>query len=201
MNYRVPELTESDVLANIHINTFKGFFLSELGLSFLKTYYKAVLNYKESIAICAVNDEGEIVGFVTGSKHAKGYNTGLIRNNLFSFFTAFLRLLMLNPKSIYRIIKNLEKKSNPADDGNYVELLSIAVLPGYKNEGVGSQLITKFEDQAVIDGGERITLTTDYDGNETVLNFYFKNGYKVFYDFYSYPKRRMYKLMKVLNNN
>ena len=55
-----------------------------------------------------------------------------------------------------------------------------------------------FEEKAFIGGSKRITLTTDYNNNERVVAFYKKSGYRIYYDFITYPNRKMYKLIKDL---
>jgi GNAT superfamily N-acetyltransferase len=64
--------------------------------------------------------------------------------------------------------------------------------------GVGRALAKSFEDEAKKRGCKRICLTTDYYDNDEVIAFYFHSGYKIFYEFVTYPHRRMYKLIKEL---
>lgn len=52
-------------------------------------------------------------------------------------------ILFSNPKAIVRLLKNLEKNINTEDRGDYVELLSIGVLPGLNGLGIGKELIKK----------------------------------------------------------
>lgn len=52
-------------------------------------------------------------------------------------------ILFSNPKAIVRLLKNLGKNTNTEDRGDYVELLSIGVLPGLNGLGIGKELIKK----------------------------------------------------------
>ena len=52
-------------------------------------------------------------------------------------------ILFSNPKAIVRLLKNLGKNTNTEDRGDYVELLSIGVLPGLNGLGMGKELIKK----------------------------------------------------------
>ena len=52
-------------------------------------------------------------------------------------------ILFSNPKAIVRLLKNLGKNINTEDRGDYVELLSIGVLPGLNGLGMGKELIKK----------------------------------------------------------
>lgn len=198
MNYKIVQRYEYHDLAEIHLDSFKGFFLATLGKSFLLTYYKAVLGSNETIAVCAVDDEGKFLGFGTGCVQAKGYHKRLICHHLFTFIFQGLVLIFTKPKALRRLVMNLDKISNKNDDGNYAELISIGVSHTSKGIGVGKQLVKKFEEEARKKGCKKIALTTDYYNNQEVLAFYLHSGYKVFYEFAAYPNRRMYKLIKDL---
>lgn len=186
-------------VAQVHLNSFKGFFLTELGIKFLFIYYKSVLKSKNTISVCAINNN-LIIGFITGCTLSKGYNKNLLLANLFSFSLFALQTLFTKPKSLIRLFNNFNKIKNSSDDGMYSEIQSIAVLPEFKGKGIGEALVKEFEKIAIEKKIDKITLTTDYYDNDSVVNFYKRNGYTVFYDFMAYPNRRMYKLIKNLKS-
>lgn len=196
MNIRAVAKTEYQVLADIHEKAFDGFFLTTLGNRFLRTYYKASLSNAESVAVCAVNEKNEVVGFCIGCTLSKGYHKRLIRNNFTAFLLQGVLILFTRPKAIYRLAFNLDKSTNNTDDGNYAELLSIGVLPETKGTGAGKEMISVFEDTVTKRGCQRIALTTDFYNNEQVLAFYKRTGFEILCDFTTYPNRRMYKLIK-----
>jgi ribosomal protein S18 acetylase RimI-like enzyme len=198
LKYRVVTKKEYVSLAEIHILAFNDFFLTTLGYSFLKTYYKVALKDKETIAVCAVDEQDAMIGFSIGCLVAKGYHKRLLIRNLHSFAFQAIRILLTNPLSLLRLIHNLDKKPHPDDDGRYSELLSIAVSPLYKGLGVGKKIINCFEEEVKKNGGNKIALTTDLLKNEDVISFYQNVGYEVFYEFETYPNRKMYKLIKIL---
>ncbi len=185
-------------LANVHLDAFHGFFLPTMGVKFLKAYYLAALKSKETIAVCAIDDAGIIQGFATGSIKSNGYHKRLILNNIFTFLSQGLTIIFTNPNALIRLVKNIDKISDENDDGNYAELVSLGVSNTSKGLGIGRSLIKIFEDEAKRRGCKKIALTTDYYNNEEVVTFYFHSGYKVFYEFIAYPKRKMYKLIKEL---
>ena len=176
------------------------FFLSSLGKNFLKAYYKASLKSESIIAVCVVNEFDKIQGFATGSITSVGFHKKLLLQNIFIFSIQGLLLLITKPRALFRLIKNLEKKSHPKDNGNYSELLSICLLPSLKGKGIGKELIKKYELEAKNKGCSRVALTTDYYNNENVIAFYKNTAYDVFYEFNAYPNRKMYKLIKKLDN-
>lgn len=200
MNYKVIQKNEYPYLVDIHLDAFHGFFLSLLGKRFLNSYYKAALSSDDTISVCAMDDLGQIQGFGTGCTQSRGFHKRLIMHNFFTFFYEGMIILFSNPKTFIRLVMNLDKISNKNDDGNYAELISIGVSHICKGLGVGKTLIKKFEEEAKRRGSKKITLTTDYYNNTEVISFYMKSGYKVFYEFTAYPKRRMYKLIKDLEN-
>ena len=198
ISYRKSKASESLQIAEIHLNSFKGFFLTTLGFSFLKAYYKTCAKSEDAISICAIDNEtGKLLGFCVGCYHSKGFNKKLILSNLRIYSYQVFILLFNKPLALIRLFKNLAKVIEGLnDDGNYAELLSIGVLPDKNGLGIGKKLLSEFEIEVKRKGVNKITLTTDADANENVLQFYKKSGYKVFYDFTTYPNRKIFKLIK-----
>lgn len=199
MTYRQFKISEYPDIVNIHLLAFNNFFLTTLGSRFLSTYYKACLKSKEIISICAVNDDAKIIGFSIGCIQSKGFHKRLLKENIFKFFIEGLIILFSKPQALIRLLKNLEKNKNINDDGNYCDLLSIAILPEYNGLGIGKDLINNFEEEATKRGCVKISLTTDAENNENVFEFYKRSGYNIFYQFITYPNRIMYKMIKELN--
>jgi len=48
-------------------------------------------------------------------------------------------------------------------------------------------------------GCSNLSLTTDYDNNEKAIQFYERLGYEIYYDFITYPNRKMYRMIKKLD--
>ena len=202
MIYRTAINSEYRILADIHNEAFGSFFLTSLGIRFLRVYYKASLKSKNCIATCALSDEGEIIGFCLGSFVSHGHHTRLIASNAPLFILEGLLIIFSKPLAILRLLRNLDKKiAGITDDGNYSELLSIGVRPAIKGKGIGSELIRRFENEIVKRGGTKICLTTDYFDNDGAIAFYRKSGYEVFYEFTTYPDRKMIKLVKYLQEH
>ena len=65
-------------------------------------------------------------------------------------------------------------------------------------------MLEEFEKKLIFHNVSKIALTTDFNDNDSVIKFYNKCGYDVYYDFIAYPNRHMYKMIKNLskqNNN
>jgi ribosomal protein S18 acetylase RimI-like enzyme len=196
---RKASLQDIDGIVIIHQEAFKDFFLTSLGTRFLKLYYTSFVNCKDGVVFCAVKNN-TIVGFSATSYVSHNFNSKLIKQNLFKYGLEALRLLFVRPKAVLRLIKNMNKESKSStimDNGLYAELYSIAVGPNYQGEGIGKRLLTVTEDDAREHNGE-ISLTTDYYDNDKTIGFYKALGYKEFYDFITYPDRRMWRMIKDL---
>lgn len=199
ISYRKSNVSDSDQIAKIHLKSFPNFFLTTLGHSFLKTYYRSCAKSKEAISICAIDqDNKKLLGFAVGCYNSAGFNKRLIFSNLLEYSYQTIFLLFTKPIALIRLYKNLAKNNNKDDKGKYSELLSIGVLPDKNGIGIGQNLIVKFENQVKEKGVNKITLTTDADSNDSVLRFYKKSGYTVYYDFETFPNRKMLKLIKEL---
>lgn len=196
MKIRTVKISESKILAEIHMESFKGFFLTSLGTHFLVTYYKSCIKSNESIAICAIDENENIIGFSVGCIHSKGFHKRLIKQNLGAFILQGIIIFFSKPLSMKRLFNNIGKITDKNDSGNYSELLSIGVLPTHNGQGIGNELMKRFEEEALNKGCSEIALTTDYYGNSKVLQFYESKGYEIYYEFITYPKRKMYKLKK-----
>ena len=185
-------------IARIHLISFSGFFLSSLGLNFLKIYYSSCLKNKNTIAIGLFDECGNLQGFAIGTSNASGFQKEILINK---FFISLIRMIILRPSILIRLVFNLNKSPQKRDVKDYAELLSIAVLPKLKGYGYGKMLLDEFEFNAKKMGVNKVALTTDFYDNDTVINFYKTNNYRIYYDFTTYPKRKMYKMIKNLTTN
>ena len=96
-------------------------------------------------------------------------------------------------------MNNLTKKSDSVkDDEEYAELYSIGVSKSAQGKGIGKRLLTYSEKIMKENGVNRISLTTDFYNNESAIRFYHSVGYETFYEFVTYPNRKMYRLIKIL---
>lgn len=198
LNIRKARETDIDIIVDIHFAAFPHFFLSQLGSKFLALYYNSVRKHKEGILLVCEKD-GEIIGLCAGTLLSSGFNTKLIKSNLFRYGVESLKLLFTNPKSLIHLIKNMKKEnSSIGDDGTYAELLSIAVNPNVQRSGAGKAMLLTLDEEVKKSGGKRLSLTTDYVDNERAIGFYKSLGFVPWYDFVTYPNRRMYRLIKNL---
>lgn len=198
MIIRKATINDVDTIVEIHLNAFEGFFLTSLGAEFLRFYYSCFVRSNETVTMIA-EENGVIYGFSASSKFCKGFNSRLIKSNLIAFGLLSFKLLLIKPISLLRLVKNLSKKGeNVIDNEDYAELYSIGVCKSAQGKGVGKMLLLKSEQVMKEEGVTRVSLTTDFDNNEQAVAFYHSMGYETFYEFITYPNRKMYRLIKTL---
>lgn len=197
----VRKATIEDVssIVAIHKQSFPNFFLTTLGDGFLRLYYSCMCKCEEAVTLCA-SDDGKVAGFATSAYVSYGFNKNLIKKNLFQFGLMAVKLLFTKPDAIIRLIKNIDKESSDKsflDNGEYAELYSIAVSPKCQGKGVGKMLLAETE-KDVSNHNKAISLTTDYFNNDKAIGFYHSLGYTNYYEFITYPNRRMWRMIKEL---
>jgi ribosomal protein S18 acetylase RimI-like enzyme len=196
INIKAATLVDIDAVVYIHQQAFPDFFLTTLGSGFLKLYYKSVLTHPRGILLVSENESG-IIGFCAGTMLSAGFNSRLIKANLFSFTVEGLKVLFTRPVALWHLYKNMSKEnSSIGDKGEYAELLSIGVNPNTQRTGAGRSMLLALEEGVKKRGGKQLSLTTDYNDNEKAIGFYQSLGYREWYDFVTYPNRRMYRLIK-----
>ena len=198
MEYRKATIDDIDSIVKIHCDAFKGFFLTSLGVPFLTFYYSCFVKSEETVTLVA-EDNIEICGFAAATLSCKGFNTRLIKNNFIEFLLLSIKMLFTTPKALLRLVKNLTKKgSNVEDDEDYAELYSIGVDSSFQGKGIGKHLLSELEKALKSKGVKKVSLTTDYDNNDSAVGFYRSMGYETLYEFVTYPNRKMYRLIKEL---
>lgn len=198
MEVKVVDKRDINGIVRIHVDAFKGFFLTELGNNFLKKYYLSVLCHPDGILLGCFED-GKIIGFCAATKLSRGFNTRLVKANFLKFSFEGIRLLFTRPSALIRLVKNFTKSDETnKDNGEYSELLSIGVSVTAQGGGVGKKLVTELETYLRNMGAEKLSLTTDFEDNEKAVGFYNRMGYNVMYDFIAYPDRHMYRMIKNL---
>jgi ribosomal protein S18 acetylase RimI-like enzyme len=197
----IKRLLKSDIenVVRIHNDSFKNFFLTVLGDSFLKVYYNSIRKNNKGILL-GIFDNGELCGFCAATNLSKGFNEQLILKNILPFSLIGLKLFFTQPDSLFRLYKNFKKNDlSDSDSHEYAELLSIAVLQNKQGLGLGKTLLLKLEDDLKLIGCNELSLTTDFYDNDKTIQFYRGLGYGVLYEFIAFPDRKMYRMIKKIN--
>lgn len=193
--HQIRELEQKDKclipsLAVLHKVAFPRFFLTQLGLPFLRTLYNGYLEDDNSGIIIA-ETEGKLLGFIAYSNDYPCFYRGLIRNHLFKFGLCSLGAAIRHPSFVKRLLWALKKSDSVKKSEKYVELASICVDPIIEAKGIGTSLIDYLKNIVDFSKYQYINLETDAVDNDSVNNFYIKNGFKLERVFFTAEGRKM----------
>ncbi len=178
---------DAKAIALLHHQSFKGFFLTSLGINFLEVFYRSVLLHRQGLGF-GVFKESELVGFSLGAQQNTGFYTSVIKQHWLSLIWSALPKL-LNPLKVKRLLSSFR---SPQDSTftNVPVLLSICVSKNHESKGFGGQLLQIFESDLLKLGHKSLLLSTDADNNVSVNKFYQHNNY-TFVKSYFQGKREM----------
>lgn len=188
---RPATLADLRAVAAIHKRAFAGFFMTELGETFLARYYRLVLEYLDGLLWVAEVD-GLPVGFVAGFVRPAGFYR-LMRRRAFELGLAALPVLLRRPSIIWRLAANARRTGDASDvEGNVLsELASVAVDPAYAGKGIGARLVRAFIEASRARGADVVYLTTDAQNNAAVNRFYQGLGFRLSRTFWAAGRRLM----------
>ena len=160
-----------DQVAKIHQKELSGF-LSQLGVRFLEKFYRVSLDISEMFTYIDEN-QGKVMGFVSGIENPRGLNKKVIMKEPFGFIYHILRYFITHPTEGVKIVKTL---TYPGFTSNSPELLSIAVSKAYQKKGIGKKLFEKVIQEFRERGYDKFKISV-YDRLEA-NGFYQKMGCK-----------------------
>ena len=177
-------------VADLHVLTFQGFFLTFMGKGFLRQLYGSFCKHPDSGLLIAAED-GKTVGFLAYSGNYSQLFKYMIRSKLIPFAWYSLGAFFRKPKVFMRLIRAFLKPGETKRTENYMELSSIGVDPERKGQGVGSKLIDTLKQKADFRNFRYISLETDAENNENAIRFYEKNGFVREREFVTNEGRKM----------
>ena len=177
---KIKQLTleHVDVVVDIHLESFKGFFTSFLGREFLSLEYSELVKSPLGVGFVFF-EESSVLGFVCGMTMPGQFFSSFMKKNWLRLCWISLRKIIRRPKIIPKMVRGIFYPSkNPSDPGIAV-LLSIAVLPGKMGKGIGKILVQTFLSEMKKRGMKEVYLSTDKVDNESVNEFYGKLGFSL----------------------
>jgi len=175
-------------MAQCHIESFPGRFMTEMGYYWLCALYVFFIKHNESICRVAVDADGKVVGLAVGGNPQ--IRDEFLSSALFRYphliFWKFLSKRLVRRVLLQELAGKLRPKHNvvhsedaktPSAGIRSGNLLSICVLPDYKGTGVGGKLIESFQLACKAAGYERVTLSVLKQNNRAVA-FYKKHGWR-----------------------
>ena len=132
---------DADAAGSLHAERITGGFLSFLGPGFLARLYRRIVRWPGAFLLVA-DDGGAVVGFIAGTDDVRGlYRAFLRHDGLRASWSAAGRLA----RSWRRVLETLRHgTSDGAGVGRGVELLAVAVDPGFQGRGIGAGLVQAF---------------------------------------------------------
>lgn len=178
-------------VVEIHMGAFKGFFLTSLGVGFLRLLYSFYVSSPKSGVFGYFDGNGVLQGFLAFSGDLSGLYKRMIVRRLPLFAWYSLGALVRNPKIISRLVGALFYPSATKRTEAYVELASIGVMPDVKSSGIGSKLVSALKENVDFSKFEYITCETDAVDNEAANAFYRKNGFVLAREYSTRQGRKM----------
>ena len=185
-----PSSERIKAIAELHKRAFPSFFLTQLGVPFLKTLYTGYSEDKKS-GIIVAEEEEKLVGFLAYSNDYPQFYKGLIKRHLFKFALCSIGAVIRHPTFIKRLLGAFKKSESVVKEDKYVELASICVDPLIEKRGVGSDLICFLKGRVDFSTYKYINLETDAENNVSANRFYQKNGFQLSREFLTAEGRRM----------
>jgi len=197
----IRDANQSDIaeIADLHRRAFPGFFLTSLGLSFLRELYAGFLSHPSGILLVA-NQNGHIVGFVGGTSAPDLFFSSLRRRRGIAFVLKAIPSILRNPLPVCKkLFLALRYRGEvPALKLPGALLSSIGTATECRGSGLATRLILAFERRAKDHGSEFVYLTTDANDNDRVNAFYRKHQYLPLDRFLQNGKREMIRYQKFL---
>ncbi len=196
---QVRRMRQEDVaqVVDIHKRAFRGFFLTFLGLAFLRELYSAILADDSGIAY-VYEVKGAMVGFVAGSSQPAGLYRRLLRQRWLRFAWVSLPAVLRSPGILPRLLRAFQKTSENHTEEARGELMSIAILPEEQGQGIGKALVGVFVEEAGRRRVGQVALTTDRLDNDATNRFYQGLGFRCTRSFSTPEGRQMNEYVMIL---
>jgi len=170
----------SQSIANIHLNTLDGSFLSKMGFRFLTSLYSFLI-CKEVVLVSLENEN--VTGFVSFSSDSSKMMKKFFIYSPFCIIR-IIGIVISSPVFIKRIaetftvlfkLKTTQTKMGKVDLPS-AELLSISVDPTCQKTGIGKQLLQALEDHLRENSIKKYKVIAG-STLESANSFYKKNGF------------------------
>lgn len=186
VHVRPAEVSDLGFVVTQHLTHFPDGFFARLGDEFLREYYRSFITCSGAVALIA--DQGtEPVGFLAGSldpaehrrqmleRHGRGLAWRAVKAMLLRPALAFLFLRTRAVRYLRRLLGKTPSPP-PASTGRTGVLHHVAVAPTVQAQGIGSELIARFEAMAADAGLSSLTLVT-VAGPQGAGDYYVKKGW------------------------
>lgn len=169
-----------DAMVKVHMDAFKGFFLTSLGPRFLRELYLDFVDGPETVCLTAYDEDG-LCGFVVGPTAPRHFFRNLLARRGFLFCLWAVPALLRHPSVVAKRLFGavFYRGTEPEQLQGGALLSSLAVTPRCAGKGVGSRLVKEFVQETMVRGARFVYLITDRDGNDAVNRFYVGAGFQL----------------------
>ena len=197
-DYRYERMSQEHLqqVVAVHEVCFPGYYLTDLGPSFLRAMYSWYVQSPEAIAHAALDRDGYVVGFVAGTADDSNYRRSLFRKTWWRMAVALGKRFVSRPaltlgligerkesvwQALTAILTRRTGKCARADaifeqEPPTASLISIGVEPSMRRLGIGRRLSETFLQEAGRTGCEAVALSVRED-NEAARRFYESLGW------------------------
>ncbi len=162
---------DADVLASLHTTGIDTGFLPSLGHRFMRLLYRALVEDDNSVVLVA-DDGNAPVGFVAGVTDTSRFYKDFIRRHGIKAVVAAAPKA-IRPSVLARVWESLTYEGAGAGSA---ELLATALLPGARNQGLGTRLGTEFLTAMAARGASEVDVVVAA-ANEHAIAAYEKMGF------------------------
>lgn len=151
---RLTDTEHIDTITGFHVSAFRKVLSGQIGRSFLRYYYKEVMQHG-IIFMCLENNQP--VGFISGITDENYLNTGGF------YLRSMMGILthIYNPSLCISLLRHIKRLIAFRHVDIRSELLSVVVKESHRGRGMGAQLIKALEDYFIENNICRYKVFTD----------------------------------------
>lgn len=191
----IRRATEQDLneIVRVHRLCFPKGFVSALGDTLLKRYYKLYMDTHPTLFLVYESDEApskELAGFCMGyDRENYDITYRFIKQNFIRFALRVAWLLLIGNRAAWKRVANvLVKKPKvvmlndefcTVPDELACELLSVCVVPELRGNGAASMLVDRYL-EAIVEKGRKLCVLGVLNDNARAIRFYEKKEFTLF---------------------
>lgn len=164
-----------DAVARLHLEQLSESFLSIVGERFLRVLYRRMARNEGSTLLVA-QLHGEIVGFIAGTRDTGRFYRDFLRHDAVRACATAAPALVRHPWTTVETLR-YGRGSGSAADLPPAELLSLAVAPAARRNGIAGALIGALQQDFSAQGVSAIKVTVAAD-NTTAITAYRRCGFR-----------------------
>ena len=160
-----------DAVARLHREAIPSAFTSFLGESFLKIFYRTLIESSYCFGFSVVDENNNVLGYITGASRLSGFNRDFLMRN---FLTVPFLIL---PKVLsWKIFKSIFQslfmgRQDRKKDLPEAEIISVAVVPQFRGMGIGRRLMNVALAEFIQNGVQQVKVMV---GDKLPANEYYR---------------------------